>query len=73
MACGDGPILAFRGLLRGQRTVQQMTLLVFWAVIEDGVTRAAQRHAEKAGRRVRGELKRIERQILNEGLMPDGD
>jgi hypothetical protein len=34
---------------------------------------AAQRHAAKVGRRVRGELKRIERQIVDEGLMPDGD
>jgi hypothetical protein len=35
------------------------------------VTRAAQRHAEKVGHRVRGELKRIERQIVNARLMPD--
>ena len=34
---------------------------------------AAQRHAAKVGRRVRGELKRIERQIVDAGLMPDGD
>jgi len=32
---------------------------------------AAQRHAAKVGRRVLGELKRIERQIVNAGLMPD--
>jgi hypothetical protein len=32
----------------------------------------AKRRAE-TGRRVRGELKRIERQIVDEGLMPDGD
>ena len=32
---------------------------------------AAQRHAVKVGLRVRGELKRIERQIVNAGLMPD--
>jgi hypothetical protein len=32
---------------------------------------AAQRHAAKVGRRVRGELKRIERQIVDAGLMPD--
>ena len=32
---------------------------------------AAQRHAAKVGRRVRGELKRIEQQILDAGLMPD--
>ena len=34
---------------------------------------AAQRHAAKVGRRVRGELKRIERQIVDAGLMPDGN
>ncbi|MDA9967179.1 hypothetical protein N9D70_01105 [bacterium] len=33
----------------------------------------AQRHAAEVGRRVRGELKRIEGQIVNAGLMPDGD
>ena len=32
---------------------------------------AAQRHAAKVGRRVRGELKRIEGQLLDAGLMPD--
>ena len=32
---------------------------------------AAQRHAAKIGRRVRGELKRIERQIVDAGLMQD--
>jgi hypothetical protein len=31
---------------------------------------AAQRHAAKVGRRVRGELKRIEKQIVDAGLMP---
>ena len=31
----------------------------------------AQRHAAKVGRRVRGELKRIERQIVDAGLMLD--
>jgi len=34
---------------------------------------AAQRHAAKVGRRVRGELKRFEQQIVDAGLMPDGD
>jgi len=32
---------------------------------------AAQRHAAKVGRRVRGELKRIERRIVEARLMPD--
>jgi hypothetical protein len=32
---------------------------------------AAQRHAAKVGRRVRGELKRIESQLTDAGLMPD--
>ena len=32
---------------------------------------AAQRRAAEVGRRVRGELKRIERQIVDAGLMPD--
>ena len=34
---------------------------------------AAQRHAAKVGRRVRGELKQIERQIVDARLVPDGD
>jgi len=34
---------------------------------------AAQRHAAKVGRRVMGELKRLERQLEDAGLMPDGD
>ena len=34
---------------------------------------AAQRHAAKVGRRVLGELKRIEGQLVDAGLMPDGD
>ena len=32
---------------------------------------AGQRHAAKVGRRVMGELKRLEQQILDAGLMPD--
>ena len=32
---------------------------------------AAQRHAAKVGRRVMGELKRLERQLEDAGLMPD--
>ena len=34
---------------------------------------AAQRHAAKVGRRVLGELKRLESQLVDAGLMPDGD
>ena len=34
---------------------------------------AAQRHAAKVGRRVLGELKRLEKSILGAGLMPDSD
>ena len=34
---------------------------------------AAQQHAAKIGRRVRGELKRIERRIVDAGLTPDGN
>ena len=34
---------------------------------------AAQRHAAKVGRRVLGELKRLERQLVDAGLMPDDD
>ena len=33
---------------------------------------AVQRHAAAVGRRVRGELKRIQRQIVDAGFMPDG-
>ena len=32
---------------------------------------AAQRHAAKVGRRVMGELKRLESQLVDAGLMPD--
>ena len=32
---------------------------------------AAQRHAAEVGRRVMGELKRLERRIVDAGLMPD--
>ena len=32
---------------------------------------AAQRHSANVGRRVRAELKRIENQLINAGLMPD--
>ena len=32
---------------------------------------AAQRHAAKVGRWIRGELKRIEQQIVDAGLMPE--
>ena len=34
---------------------------------------AAQRHAAKVGRRVLGELKRLERQLEDAELMPDDD
>ena len=34
---------------------------------------AAQRHAAKVGRRVMGKLKRLEQQIVDAGLMPEGD
>ena len=34
---------------------------------------AAQRHAAKVGRRVMDELKRLEGQLEEAGLMPDGD
>ena len=34
---------------------------------------AAQRHAAEVGSRDMGELKRIEGQIVDAGLMPDGD
>ena len=33
----------------------------------------AQRHAAEVGRRVRGELKRLENAIINAGLMPTDD
>ena len=35
-------------------------------------TQREQRHAAKVGRRVMGELKRLERQLEDVGLMPDG-
>jgi len=33
----------------------------------------AQRHAAEVGRQVMGKLKRIEQQIVDAGLVPDGD
>ena len=33
---------------------------------------AAQRHAAKVGRRVLGQLKRLEKQLEDAGVMPDG-
>ena len=34
---------------------------------------AAQRHAAKVGRRVMAKLRRLEQQIVDAGLMPEGD
>jgi len=34
---------------------------------------AAQRHAAEVGRRVMAKLRRLEQQIVDAGLMPEGD
>jgi hypothetical protein len=38
---------------------------------QKAVPKAVQRHAAKIGRRVMSELKRLEKQIVDAGLMPD--
>ena len=58
---------------RTQRGLQRISEANFKHGQQTKAKLAAQRHAAKVGRRVRGELKRIERQIVDAGLMPDDD
>jgi len=55
---------------RGLRRISKANLKHGWQTKEK---LAAQRHTAEVGRRVMGELKRIERQIINAGLMPIDD
>ena len=64
-------IVTYRQAARTQRDLQ----LISEANLKHGRQTkdklAAQRHAAKVGSRVRGELKRIERKIVDAGLMLD--
>ena len=63
-----------RGLSTGARTPEGLQRISEANIKHGRQTKdklAAQRHAAKVGRRVMGELKRIERQIVDAGLMPD--
>jgi len=42
-----------------------------WIGLSNPLPLAAQHHAAKVGRRVLDELKRLERQLVDAGLMPD--
>jgi hypothetical protein len=62
------------GLSTGARTQAGLDRLAAARTTHGKYTKeklAAQRHAAKVGREVRGELKRIKGQILDAGLMPD--
>jgi hypothetical protein len=64
------------GLSTGARTQEGLLRISEANMKHGGQTKdklAAQRHAAKVGRRVLGELKRLEQQIVDAGLMPDGD
>ena len=65
-----------RGLSKGART-QEGLLRISAANLKHGRQTkgklAAQSHAAKVRRRVMGELKKLERQLEDAGLMPDGD
>jgi hypothetical protein len=63
------------GLSTGARTQEGLQLISEANLKHGRQTKdklAAQRHAAKVGRRVRGELRRIENQLKNSGLLPDG-
>jgi hypothetical protein len=68
------PLRTTGGLSTGPRT-QESTQSISDANIRQGPQAkdklAAQRHAAKVGRRVIGEVKRIEQQLVDHGLMPD--
>ena len=68
------PLLTPRGLSTGAWTQEGLQRISEANLKHGRQTKdklAAQRHAAKVGRRVRGELKRIERQIVDAGLMKD--
>jgi hypothetical protein len=62
------------GLSTGARTQAGLDRLAAARTTHGKYTKeklAAQRHAAEVGRRIRGELKRIENAIIDAGLMPD--
>ena len=62
------------GLSTGARTQQGLQRISDANIRHGRQTKdklAAQRHAAKVGRQVRGELKRIEQRIVDAGLMPE--
>ena len=65
---------AFGGLSTGARTAEGLQRISEANLKHGRQTKdklAAQRHAAKVGRRVLGELKRIEGRLVDAGLMPD--
>ena len=63
-----------RGLSTGARTPEGLQRISVTNLKHGRQTKdklAAQRHAAKVGRRVLGELKWLEQQIVDAGLMPD--
>jgi hypothetical protein len=71
MAAVDSPHGGLSTGARNQEGVQRISEANFKHGRQANDKLAAQRHAAKVRRRVRGELKRIERRIVNAGLMPD--
>ena len=72
----NGHCRLHRGLSTGARTQQGLQRISEANLKHGRQTKdklAAQRYAAKVRRRVMGELKRIEQQIVDAGLMPDGD
>ena len=67
-------VLCNGGLSTGARTPEGLQRISEANLKHGRKTKAkleAQRHAAMVGRRVMGELKRLEQQILDAGLMPD--
>ena len=70
------PLQTMGGLSTGARTPEGLQRISEANLKHGRQTKeklAAQRHAAKVGRRVMGELKQLERQLVDAGLMPDGD
>ena len=69
-------VVDHRGLSTGARTPEGLQRISEANLKHGRLTKdklAAQRYAAEVGRRVMGELKRIEQQIVDAELMPDGD
>ena len=67
---------AFGGLSTGARTAEGLQRISEANLKHGRQTKdklAAQRHAAKVGRRVMGESKKLEHQLEDAWLMPDGD